>query len=251
MKIRVLVAEDHPLVREGVIRALERDPGIEVIGEADNGITAMELARQLKPDVMVLDLRMPGLGGAVVLERLRAELPEIRALVMTANESPESLLDAVAAGAAGYLSKRTTGEELRQAVAVLRQTPLARQVHGFVEGTDIAAGTVDVVVTDGFTGNVALKTAEGTAQLMAFYLRQAIRHSTLAKLGYLLVRPALRKFRSRIDPRRYNGAIFLGLNGIAVKSHGGTDALGFANAMKDLPLKSTAGGILYVFTLPR
>src|ERR1700754_5272888 len=101
VKIRVLVAEDHPLVREGVIRALERDPGIEVIGEADNGITAMELARQLKPDVMVLDLRMPGLGGAVVLERLRAELPEIRALVMTANESPESLLDAVAAGAAG------------------------------------------------------------------------------------------------------------------------------------------------------
>ena len=65
---------------------------------------------------MVLDLRMPGLGGAVVLERLRAELPEIRALVMTANESPETLLDAIAAGAAGYLTKRTTGEELRQAV---------------------------------------------------------------------------------------------------------------------------------------
>jgi two-component system NarL family response regulator len=116
MKIRVLVAEDHPLVREGVIRALERDPGMEIVGDADNGITAMELARQLKPDVMVLDLRMPGLGGAVVLERLRAEMPEIRALVMTANESPESLLDAIAAGAAGYLSKRTTGEELRQAV---------------------------------------------------------------------------------------------------------------------------------------
>jgi DNA-binding NarL/FixJ family response regulator len=116
MQIRVLVAEDHPLVREGVVRALERDQGMQVIGQADNGITAMELARQLKPDVMVLDLRMPGLGGAAVLERLRAELPGIRALVMTANESPESLLDAVAAGAAGYLSKRTTGEELRQAV---------------------------------------------------------------------------------------------------------------------------------------
>jgi two-component system NarL family response regulator len=79
----------------------------------------MELARQVKPDVMVLDLRMPGLGGAVVLERLRAELPAIRALVMTANESPESLLDAVAAGAAGYLSKRTNGEELRQAVITI------------------------------------------------------------------------------------------------------------------------------------
>ncbi len=116
MQIRVLVAEDHPLVREGIIRALERDPGIEIVGEAGNGVTAMEMARQLKPDVLVLDLRMPGLGGAVVLERLRAELPATRALVMTANESPESLLDAVAAGAAGYLSKRTTGEELRQAV---------------------------------------------------------------------------------------------------------------------------------------
>src|SRR4051795_10939072 len=116
MKIRVLVAEDHPLVREGVIRALEHDPGMQVVGEADNGITAMELARTLTPDVVVLDLRMPGLGGAVVLERLRAELPGINAPVMTANESPESLLDAVAAGAAGYLSKRTTGEELRQAV---------------------------------------------------------------------------------------------------------------------------------------
>jgi glycerol-3-phosphate acyltransferase PlsX len=122
-------------------------------------------------------------------------------------------------------------EELRQAVAVLRQTPLAKQIYGFVEGNDIAAGTVDVVVTDGFTGNIALKTTEGTAQLMAFYLRQAFSHSALAKLGYLLVRPALRKFRGRIDPRRYNGAIFLGLNGIAVKSHGGTDALGFANAI--------------------
>src|SRR3954454_17888199 len=80
MKIRVVVAEDHPLVRDGVIRALERDPAMQVIGEADHGITAMERARELKPDVMVLDLRMPGLGGAVVLERLRAELPEIRAL---------------------------------------------------------------------------------------------------------------------------------------------------------------------------
>jgi DNA-binding NarL/FixJ family response regulator len=114
--IRVVVAEAHPLFREGLIRALDGDPGIEVVGEADNGITAIELARQLKPDVMVLDLRMPGTGGAAIVKRLRAEMPEVRALVMTANESPESLLDAVAAGAAGYLSKRTTGEELRQAV---------------------------------------------------------------------------------------------------------------------------------------
>ena len=104
MKIRVLVAEDHPLVREGVIRALERDPGMAIVGEADNGITALELARQLKPDVMVLDLRMPGLGGAVVLERLRAELPLSRDHQNTAKKCPKTLKEANAARAAPYLS---------------------------------------------------------------------------------------------------------------------------------------------------
>ena len=102
---------------------------------------------------------------------------------------------------------------------------------GFVEGDDIAKGTVDVVVTDGFTGNVALKTAEGTATLYTEFLRRTFRSSLLAGLGYLLARPALRKLRKRVDPRHYNGAVFLGLNGIAVKSHGGTDALGFAHAI--------------------
>jgi DNA-binding NarL/FixJ family response regulator len=116
MKIRVLVAEDHPLVREGMVRALVHDPAIEVVGVAGDGIAAMDLAHELKPDVILLDLRMPRLEGALVLERLRTELPAIRALVMTANESPEGLLATIAAGAAGYLSKGTTGEELRQAV---------------------------------------------------------------------------------------------------------------------------------------
>ena len=122
-------------------------------------------------------------------------------------------------------------EELREAAAALRASALARQFHGFIEGNDIAEGTVDVVVTDGFTGNIALKTAEGTARLLTHFLRESFRHSVLAKFGYLFARPAIAKFRSRVDPRRYNGAIFLGLNGIAVKSHGGTDALGFANAI--------------------
>lgn len=122
-------------------------------------------------------------------------------------------------------------DEVRQAAAQLKQTRLADQFYGFVEGDDIGAGTVDVVVTDGFTGNVALKTAEGTARLLSGFLRESFRHSIFAKIGFLLVRPAIQKFRYRVDPRRYNGAIFLGLNGIAVKSHGGTDALGFANAI--------------------
>ncbi len=97
-----------------MIRALVHDSAIEVAGHAGDGITAMVLAHEPEPDVMILDLNMPGLDGAGVLERLRAELPEIRALVMTADESPEAVLDVV--GAAGFLSKGTTGRELRQAV---------------------------------------------------------------------------------------------------------------------------------------
>jgi glycerol-3-phosphate acyltransferase PlsX len=122
-------------------------------------------------------------------------------------------------------------EALREASALLRNTPMPGGFQGFVEGDDIAKGTVDVIVADGFTGNVALKTIEGTAKLYSGFLRETFRSSLLARLGYLLARPALNSLRTRVDPRRYNGAIFLGLNGIAVKSHGGTDAIGFANAI--------------------
>lgn len=116
MKIRVVVADDFPLVREGVVRALNSDASIEVVGQADNGNEALRLAAELEPDVMILDLRMPDLGGLAVLDKLRTTQPELRVIVMTASEQASSLLDAIAAGAAGYLSKRSTGEELRQAV---------------------------------------------------------------------------------------------------------------------------------------
>ena len=122
-------------------------------------------------------------------------------------------------------------DTLREAAAALRSSPLAIEFRGFVEGTDLASGKVDVVVTDGFTGNVALKAAEGAVGLYAQFLREAFKSSLLSKLGYLLAKPALQLLRQRLDPRRYNGAMFLGLNGIVVKSHGGTDALGFANAI--------------------
>lgn len=123
-------------------------------------------------------------------------------------------------------------EALRQAANTLREeSDLSLDFKGFVEGDDLGRGTVDVVVTDGFTGNVALKSVEGTARLYSSYLREAFASSLIAKLGYLLASRALHKVRMRADPRRYNGAMLLGLNGIAVKSHGGTDALGFANAV--------------------
>ena len=101
----------------------------------------------------------------------------------------------------------------------------------FVEGDDIPAGTVDVIVTDGFTGNVALKTAEGMTKLYTSFLRDAFKSSFTAKLGYLFIRRALNNLRQRTDPRLYNGAMLLGLNGIVIKSHGGTDDIGFANAI--------------------
>jgi glycerol-3-phosphate acyltransferase PlsX len=122
-------------------------------------------------------------------------------------------------------------DAVRGAAARLRGGLTPIRFHGFVEGDDIGAGTVDVIVTDGFTGNVALKTAEGTARLFAEGLRTSFRYSPMARIGYLFARGALRKFRERFDPRRYNGAMFLGLRGIAVKSHGSTDAFGFANAI--------------------
>jgi glycerol-3-phosphate acyltransferase PlsX len=122
-------------------------------------------------------------------------------------------------------------EELREAAALLRGADLPGHFYGFVEGDDIATGTTDVVVTDGFSGNIALKTAEGTVKLYTEFLRRTFRSSPLASIGYLLAKPAMRKLGKRVDPRRYNGAVLLGLNGIAVKSHGGSDALGFAHAI--------------------
>jgi glycerol-3-phosphate acyltransferase PlsX len=122
-------------------------------------------------------------------------------------------------------------DAVRAASARLRSGGSPLNFYGFIEGNDIAAGTVDVIVTDGFTGNVAIKTAEGTSKLFGEFMRNAFRHSAVARLGYLLAGGALKRMRARMDPRRYNGAIFLGLNGIAVKSHGGADALGFCNAI--------------------
>jgi len=122
-------------------------------------------------------------------------------------------------------------DRVREAADVLKASHLAPLFHGFVEGHDIAAGTTDVVVTDGFTGNVALKTGEGTLKLVRDLLREVFSSSIAAKIGYVLARPALDRLREWLDPRRYNGAVLVGLNGVVVKSHGGTDGLGFAHAL--------------------
>jgi glycerol-3-phosphate acyltransferase PlsX len=123
-------------------------------------------------------------------------------------------------------------EEVRQAHAWLKEGGLPIDYCGFIEGDQIGQGVADVVVVEGFAGNIALKTAEGTAKQMAAWLREALTGSAATKLGALLAASGLRKLKERMDPRRLNGGPFLGLNGIAIKSHGGTDAFGFASAIE-------------------
>ncbi len=124
-------------------------------------------------------------------------------------------------------------EQVKEAGRLLVEANLpSMDYKGFVEGDDIGKGTVDVVVTEGFSGNIALKTAEGTAKQIAEYLRAAMSRTLLAKIGYVFARGAFDTLREKMDPRKANGGVFLGLNGIVVKSHGGTDAEGFAAAVE-------------------
>ena len=123
-------------------------------------------------------------------------------------------------------------EQVREAGRILRENPLPHMDYiGFVEGDDIGKGRADVVVTEGFAGNIALKAAEGTARQFAEYLRGAISQSIWSKLGYLLAKPAFNMLRNKMDPQKSNGGVFLGLNGVVIKSHGGADAEGFAAAI--------------------
>lgn len=122
-------------------------------------------------------------------------------------------------------------EQVKEAGRLLRDSRLPIEYGGFVEGDDIGKGTVDVVVTEGFTGNIALKTAEGTAKQLTTYLKIALSRTLLSRIGAALASGAFAMLRDRMDPRKHNGGVFLGLNGVVVKSHGGTDALGFATAI--------------------
>jgi phosphate acyltransferase len=124
-------------------------------------------------------------------------------------------------------------EDIREAMRLLRLYGgmLDLDVRGFVEGNDVSLGTTDVVVTDGFTGNIALKTAEGAARLVGVFLKEALTSGPFSMAGALLASNGLKQLKERMDPSNFNGGVFLGLNGLVVKSHGGTSAKGFATAM--------------------
>ncbi len=135
-------------------------------------------------------------------------------------------------------------EQVKEAAAILAQAKDAGfAYHGFVEGDDIGKGTVDVVVTEGFTGNIALKTAEGTARQVGSYLRNALKADLFSMIGAFLASKALRALKNKLDPRMNNGGVFLGLNGIVIKSHGGTDEIGLKSAL-ELAYEMAQDGLL-------
>ncbi len=134
-------------------------------------------------------------------------------------------------------------DEVKAAGLALRTPGLPIEYKGFIEGSDLGKGLVDVVVTEGFSGNIALKTAEGTAKQIGVYLKAAMSRSLMARLGAVLAQGAFQALRSKMDTRKMNGGIFLGLNGLVIKSHGGADAVGFASAI-DLGYDMAASGLV-------
>ncbi len=131
-------------------------------------------------------------------------------------------------------SEHTKGrDEIREAAVSLTEMGSDKiNFQGFVEGNDIGAGKAQVIVADGFSGNIALKTLEGTVKFVSYALKKEVKESWLSMVGFLMAHPSLARFKKKYDPRRYNGAMFLGLKGISVKSHGGTDAFGFSCAIE-------------------
>lgn len=123
-------------------------------------------------------------------------------------------------------------DAVKVAATLLKESELKDSFHGYVEGDDILKGTVDVVVTDGFSGNITLKAIEGTAKMISGFIKEGFKSSIFGKIGYLFAGYSIQKAIKRTDPRLHNGAMLIGLNGVAVKSHGGTDAFGFSNAIK-------------------
>lgn len=130
-------------------------------------------------------------------------------------------------------SERNKGHEvLRSALNLIEESEIDINLHGYIEGDDIHAGTVDVIVCDGFVGNIALKTAEGTSRLYTKTLKKYLQRSLFGLIGSFIASPTIMKAKRRMNPKNYNGAMLLGLNGIVIKSHGSTDKQGFANAIK-------------------
>jgi glycerol-3-phosphate acyltransferase PlsX len=179
----------------------------------------------LRGDSIVLDLGATIGADARHLVDLAVMGSAMARVLFTLEKPTVGLLNIGVEEVKGLEPVREAGRTLRE-----RNLPFLDYV-GFVEGDDIGKGTVDVVVTEGFAGNIALKAAEGTARQLAQHLKNAMSRTIWSKLGYLFARGAFRVLADKMDPRKSNGGVFLGLNGIVIKSHGGTDAEGYASAI--------------------
>ncbi len=203
---------------------------------------------------------LPGIDRPAIASSLPSETGQTYMLDLGANAdcTPEHLLQFAIMGAmlvscvehkenptVGLLnigSEDIKGNEVvKQAAELLRDSHL--NFYGNVEGDDIFKGTVDLVVCDGFVGNVALKTSEGLAHMMGHFLMREFKRNWLTKLMALTAMPVLKAFKKRLDPRRYNGASFLGLRGIVVKSHGGADDFAFLHAI-ETAIEEARSGVL-------
>lgn len=179
----------------------------------------------LKGDTIMLDL---GANVLVDAENL-VQFAVLGAVFARAHKN----IEAPTVGLLNVGSEETKGpDHVRGAAAILSKIEFPGKYYGFVEGNDITAGVVDVVVSDGYAGNIALKAAEGVGKLMSRYFKDALGAGVLARVGALLAYPSLKKLKNKIDPRLYNGGVFLGLNGLCIKSHGGSDEIGFSSALR-------------------
>lgn len=191
---------------------------------------------------------LPGIDRPAIASQLPTRKGVVTMLDLGANVNctPEQLVQFAAMGSAlvssvEHIERPTIGllnigeedikgnELVKEAAERLKASGL--NFHGNVEGNDIFSGTTDIVVCDGFVGNVALKTAEGLAAMLTDFIRQEFTRTGYAKLAALVALPVLRHFKSRVDPRRYNGAALLGLRGLVFKSHGSADAFAFEQAL--------------------
>lgn len=249
---RVVRGDDKPSAALRASRGTSMRMAIEAVheGQADAIVSAgntgalMALAKLvLKPLPGVhrpaIASVFPALNGETVMLDLGANV-----LVDAENLVQFAVLGAVFARIRKNVAVPTVGllnvgseemkgpDHVRQAAKILSRVEFPGRYYGFVEGNDITSGAVDVVVSDGYAGNIALKTAEGVGRLTGHYFRQYMKGDLLGILGGLMAFLPLKRFRDRLDPRRYNGGVFLGLNGVCIKSHGGCDAFAFSSAVR-------------------
>ncbi|MDR0580774.1 MAG: phosphate acyltransferase PlsX [Holosporaceae bacterium] len=222
------------------IRAVQSGEARAVISSGNTGLY-MALAKVLLKMIESIDRPaiasvIPGLNGKMVFLDLGANAACTVKNLLDFAIMGEALARSVFNKQDVKLALLNIGTEESKGSGLVKKTSeilkkLFSNYVGFVEGNDLSKGNVDVVVTDGFTGNVALKTMEGTAKYLVAELKNSLSSSFFSRASALFALPSINSFRKKLDPRRYNGAILLGLNGIVVKSHGNSDDVGFANAV--------------------